>query len=45
MYLSTEPDGSYRALKVIAKEQLKSTKNKSKVRNERHRLHSVDRDG
>lgn len=33
VYLSTEPDGiTTKALKVIAKEQLKSTKNKSKVR-------------
>lgn len=32
VYLSTEPDGvTTKALKVIAKEQLKSTKNKSKV--------------
>lgn len=31
MYLATEEDGSKKAVKVIAKEQLKSTKNKSKV--------------
>ena len=31
VYLATEPDGKLKALKVVAKEQLKSTKNKSKV--------------
>lgn len=31
VYLATEPSGEVKALKVIAKEQLKSTKNKSKV--------------
>jgi hypothetical protein len=31
VYLATEEDGSKKAVKVIAKEQLKSTKNKSKV--------------
>lgn len=32
MYLATEEDGRLKAVKVIAKEQLKSTKNKGKVR-------------
>lgn len=33
VYLCTEPDGvTYKALKVIDKQQLKSTKTKSKVR-------------
>jgi hypothetical protein len=33
VYLATEPDGiTYKALKVVDKQQLKSTKTKSKVR-------------
>jgi hypothetical protein len=35
VYIATEADGSEKAIKVISKEQLKSTKNKSKVRIER----------
>lgn len=31
MYLATEPTGEEKALKVVAKEQLKSSKNKGKV--------------
>lgn len=32
MYLATEPSGAKKAVKVISKEQLKSSKNKGKVR-------------